>query len=416
MHTRPIWAEISRSRLLANYEKLRSLAGPETELLAVVKANAYGHRADLCAPWLADAGATWLGVTSVEEAIAVRAICPQARILVMCGLWPGEEDALAEHHLVPAVWELQHIALLARAAERHRLPAGGLPVHLEIDTGMSRQGVAATPEALTPVLDRIRATSALQLEGVFTHFASADELDAAQNRSQLEQFTQALEIIAAAGLHPTYVHAANSATLLGQRMQAPLAKLARQHQARLLARPGLALYGYTLPFLQPNGTPQPAPVPETELQPVLHWKARITALRRVEAGARVGYNATFTAPRSMQLALLPVGYADGLSRKLSSRAVGTSSNSEDSCGASHVLVRGVRAPIVGRVSMDLTTVDVSGVPGVSAGDEVVLIGEQTAPNGNIVRLTADDHARWAGTIPYEVLCAISARVPRLAVE
>lgn len=402
MPTRPLWAEISRNRLLTNFATLRSLAGSSAEVLAVVKANAYGHQATFCAPWLVEAGATWLGVTCVEEALAVRPVCPQARILVMCGLWPGEEEAILKEKLVPAVWELHHIDLLARAAAKRHAPAGSVPVHLEIDTGMSRQGVAATPEALVAILDRVRATPALRLEGVFTHFASADEPDSEQNQRQMAMLTQALAVLTEAGARPAWVHAANSAALLGQRVQSPLAKLAQARQARLLARPGLSLYGYALPFVR-HGTPStPAPGPETGLQPVLHWKARITSLRHVEAGAQVGYNATFTAPRPMLLALLPVGYADGLDRKLSN------------CG--HVLVRGVRAPIVGRVSMDLTTVDVGAVPGVSVGDEVALIGEQAAPDGSIVRVTADDHARWAGTIPYEVLCAISARVPRLAVE
>lgn len=397
------WAEISRSRLLANFKYLQAFASTRADLLAVLKADAYGHGATLCAPWLAD-GAEWLGVTSVEEGVAVRKACPldtkKTRILIMCGLLPGEEDALLDHALVPTVWELEHIELLAQAAERREQPAGSVPVHLEVDTGMSRQGVAATAEALTPILTKIRATPALHLEGIYTHFASPEVLDAAQNYEQEARFARALQFVAAADFHPTWVHAGNSSTLLGQQMLTPLEVLAYTHHARLLIRPGIALYGYALPFMHVSGSPQPEM--QMKLTPVLRWKTRIAALRRVEVGATVGYTATFTAPRAMQLALLSVGYADGLNRKLSNRG--------------HVLVRGRRAAIVGRISMDLTVVDVSEIPDAIVGDEAVLIGEQADSVGNTARITADDHARWAETIPYEVLCAISARVARVAVE
>ena len=402
MHTRPIWAEISRSRLTANFKKLQIVAGAQAELLAVVKADAYGHGVTLCAPWLAEAGAGWLGVTSVEEGVAVREVCSastsKARILVMCGIWPGEEDALLDNALVPTVWEAQHIELLARAAERRKLPANSLPIHLEIDTGMSRQGVAATQEALLSILQQIRATPALHLDGVFTHFASPEVLGAAQNHRQEAQFASALQIIAAAGFHPAWIHAGNTSTLLGRQMLAPLATLASTHRAQLLVRPGLALYGYALPFVHASSTSQAA----TDLEPVLCWKTRIAALRSVEAGTAVGYNATFIAPHAMHLALLPVGYADGLNRKLSNRGV--------------VLVRGRHAPIVGRISMDLTVVNVSEIADAAVGDEAALIGEQASPDGSVARVTAMDHAIWAETIPYEILCAISARVLRVAVE
>ncbi|HEX4021782.1 MAG TPA: alanine racemase [Acidobacteriaceae bacterium] len=404
MHTRPIWAGISRSHLIANFKNLQAVAGVETDLLAMVKGNAYGHGATLCASWLAAAGAEWLGVTSVEEGVAVRQVCPttagKPRILVMCGLWTGEEEAVLDDALTPAVWDMQHIELLATAAERRKLPPASVPVHLEIDTGMSRQGVAATPEALMPVLDRIRAASALHLEGVFTHFASAEVFDATQNLDQIENFARALEKIIGAGFRPAWVHGGNTATLLGPQMLSPLAALARLHHARLMMRPGIALYGYALPIVDVEGSSRQAlPV---ALEPILHWKTRVVSLREVEAGALVGYNATFTAKRPMRLALLPVGYADGLNRKLSNRG--------------HVLVRGRQAAILGRISMDLTLVDVSAITDVAVGDEVVLIGEQTAPDGSVMRITAADHAAWAETIPYEILCAISARVPRIAAE
>ncbi len=390
-------AEISRSRLVGNFSQLRSLAqrnsyGDRCDLLAVVKADAYGHAVSLCAPWLVEAGAQWLGVTSVEEGAAVRRLCPEARILVMSGLLNGEAAALLDARLVPTVWDLRHFEILAEAANQRSLRPGGIPVHLEIDTGMSRQGVHFATVELAAALDRLRAVPALQLEGVYTHFASPEVLDAEQNSQQMTRFQHAIGQIAAAGLRPRWIHAGNSATLLGQRQMEPLVALAKTLDAKLLLRPGLALYGYALPFV---GEPS-AELP-IQLQPILAWKTAIASLRTVETGMRIGYNGTFTAPAKMLLALLPVGYADGLNRKLSNRG--------------HVLIGGTAAPIVGRISMDLTVVDVSDAPDAAIGDGVVILGEQ-----NGVRVTADDHARWAETIPYEILCAIGARVPRVACD
>ena len=299
---------------------------------------------------------------------------------------------------MPTVWTAQHIELLAQAAERRNAANCSIPVHLEIDTGMSRQGVGL--DELLAILDRIRATPALCLDGVFTHFSSTEMLDSPQNDAQQQRFAEALQSIAAAGLHPTWIHAGNSSTLLAQDRLAPLSKLARQYGGKFLVRPGLALYGYALPFVQAAGA-QTRKMP-VALEPVLRWKTRIAALRTIEAGMAVGYGATYVAAQTMQLALLPVGYADGLNRRLSN------------CGS--VLVRGHRAAIVGRVSMDLTVVDVSQIPDVAVGDEVALIGEQSEASGNALRVTAEDQARWAGTISYEILCAISVRVARVGVE
>lgn len=394
-------AEISRSRLVENFARLRSLAqrtsGDRCDLLAVVKADAYGHSIALCAPWLAEAGAAWLGVTSVAEGVAARQLCNQARILVMSGLQPGEAAALLDARLVPTVWDLQHLNILADVASQRSLAPGSLPVHLEIDTGMSRQGVSFAAKELAAVLDGVRAIPALRLEGVFTHFASPEVLEAEQNPQQMMRFQQAVKQIAAAGFHPQWIHAGNSSTLLGRQQVEPLVALAKNLDANLLLRPGIALYGYALPFVGDHHAEMPV-----ELEPVLAWKTAITSMRTVEAGTKIGYNGTFVAPAKMQLALLPVGYADGLNRRLSSCQM------KD---GGHVLVRGMVAPIVGRISMDLTIVDVSNVPGAAVGDEVVILGEQ---NGQ--RITADDHACWAETISYEILCAIGARVPRVGCE
>ena len=395
-----IRAEISRSRLTGNFQRLRSLARSTSndeccDLLAVVKADAYGHGIAHCVPWLAEAGADWLGVTSAEEGVAVRRLCPQARILVMRGLLPGEADALLDADLVPTIWDHEHLYLLGEAATGRQLTDSSIPVHLEIDTGMSRQGLPCTASDVEKFLDHLREIPALHLDGVYTHFASPEMLDAEQNSQQMWRFERVVEQIATAGFCPQWLHAGNSSSVLGQQLAAPLAALAAKIGARCMVRPGIALYGYASRFVGEQAAT--AEAARDALQPVLTWKTAIASQRTVEAGASVGYDATFVAPNKMRLALLPVGYADGLNRKLSN------------CG--HVLVRGAAAPIVGRISMDLTVVDISHLPDAIIGDEVVLLGEQ---NGQ--RVSADDHARWAETIPYEILCAISARVPRVACE
>lgn len=383
-------AEISRSRLIENLAGLQRLARrtPGCELLAVVKADAYGHGACLCAPWLAEAGAEWLGVTSVQEGAAVRQVCPEPRILVMMGPYGQDVEQILDACLTPTVWDVAHLEALAGAARARSLPSGSIGVHLELDTGMCRQGVASG-EALAAVLAALPAYPELSLEGVFTHFAAPEELDSQQTLAQQKNFVRALEQIAAAGFRPQWIHAGNSSSLLSQRHVAPVAEIAAGLGARLLVRPGIALYGHALPF-----TGEAMEMPLT-LSPVMTWKTAIASLRTVEAGARIGYNGTFVAQRSMRLALLPVGYADGLNRKLSNLG--------------HVTIRQRPAPIVGRVSMDLTIVDVSEIADASVGDEVLLLGGNSG-------ITADDHARWAGTIPYEILCAVGARVPRVAVD
>lgn len=380
-HTRPIWADIARSRLLHNYRHLQQLAGSTADLLTVVKADAYGHALSLCAPALAAAGAGWFGVTSVEEAVKLRALCPAAHILAMSGPMPGEADGIFDHGLTPVVWDPGHLDLVVEAGRRRGVAAGTVPVHLEIDTGMSRQGVQ--PEQLGDLLRFFGPGSPLRLEAVMTHFHSPEDPQATQQ--QIHQLSAAIETLANNGLHPQFISAGSSADLLEQ-STAAVTNLATQAGARRMVRAGLALYGYS-----------PAGAAGNSLQPVLAWKARIVSLRDIPAGATAGYGATFHAQRPTRLALLPVGYADGLSRALSNRG--------------EVLIRGQRAPIAGRISMDQTMIDVTDIPGVAAGDEVAIIGEQGSQ-----RITAADLAQLTGTIPYEVLCGITARVPRVMVD
>ena len=383
------WVEISEERLRSNYEALVRVAGEGVAVLAVVKADAYGHGARVCAPVLGAAGAEWLGVTDAAEGIAVRealgAASGEHKILVMSGLLEEDAEAVVQHRLTPVVWTRQQMEWLAEAGAE-----APLPVHIEIDTGMARQGVAPGEE-LRALLDWMAGESRLRLDGMMTHFASSEVADSPLTIQQRQRFEQALQQVAKAGLHPVWVHAGNSSTVDNSAVTEQdcgslvwLREAAARLGARAMVRTGIALYGYCLPVEGGEALVEPA------LRPVMTWKTRVIGVRDVDTGATVGYNAIFAAPRPMRLALLPVGYADGLRRELS--------GSDDAAGG-WAMVRGRKAMIVGRVSMNLTVVDVTGIPGVSVGDEAVLLG-----NG----ITADDHARLAHTIAYEIVCGMRA--------
>ena len=385
---RPVWVEISSQRLLANYQKLRGMAGSKADLMAVVKADAYGHDALACAPLLAAAGAHWLGVTSTEEGCAVRAVCPQPHILLMSGIFRGDAETVIDWGLTPVVWEPWHLDLLEQVGMARSMAPGSIAVHLEIDTGMSRQGVSMGE--LAALLARFQSNSCLRLEGVMTHFSAPETISTIRPNPQLATLQAALESIAANRLRPQWLHAGNSSTIVAGPDRKALSQMALHAGARLMLRPGLALYGYvdrvTQDGLSWDGDPG--------VSPVLTWKTQVTSLRSLRAGDTAGYGNTFVASSDTRLALLPVGYADGFNRLLSNRG--------------YVLIRGQEAPIAGRVSMDQAMVDVTGIPGVAIGDEVVLLGSQ----GNET-LDAWDLADLCGTVPWEVLCAIGPRVPRV---
>jgi alanine racemase len=401
------WVEVSERRLAANYKVLSAAAGGDTPVLAVVKANAYGHCAAVCAPVLARAGAEWLGVADAAEGCALRdalaaaGIDPlrQPKILVMCGALSEDANAIVQKGLTAVVWERHQMEDLA-AAVAARLVGQPLAIHLEIDTGMARQGVAPGEE-LEVMLRWLKEQKGLHLDGVMTHFASAEVACSPQTAEQRERFEQAIAAVAAAGLRPAWVHAGNSSTIDNQGSGdnfSWLRRLANSVGARPMVRAGIALYGYCLPICPPiedahsttdDGASSQSCVRQ-DLQPVMTWKTRVIGLREVQPGDAVGYNATFSVGRPMRLALLPIGYSDGLRRELSS--------SNEKPGG-WVIVRGKRAPIVGRVSMNLTVVNVSEISDVAVGDEVIVLGDG---------ITADDHARLAGTISYEILCGVRA--------
>jgi alanine racemase len=393
---RPCWVEISARAFEDNYRFLNSLAAGNAELLAVVKSDAYGHSLDLCAPAAVRAGARWLGVTSVEEGVAARRLCPEARVLVMCGCFPGEGAAVVEHGLTAVVWEAWQLDELEGTARSAGFGLGSIPVHLEIDTGMSRQGVSL--DGLAAFVARLGADGPLRFEGLLTHLFAADESDGRVTEIQLARLDEALRQIAAAGFAGSawgleWLSVGSSAALLnGQAGR--IGALAGRFGMKAMIRPGLALYGVG-PQFEPD-EPAVVAAARARLKPVLSWKARVVGVRTVPAGAVVGYNGTFVTTETMRLALLPVGYADGLDRRLGN--------------SFSLLVRGERAPLVGRISMDLAVLDVTEIDGVEAGDEVVILGTQGSES-----ITAFEHAEAAGTIPWEVFTRIGARVRRVGV-
>ena len=367
------WAEVSLAALGENFHAVQKHVGEGVTICAVVKADGYGHGAVECALALEAQGAPWLGVTDAAEGRALRSAGIWARILLMTGIWKGEEDGIVAHNLTPTIWEAWHIERLEKAARKQQVD---LPVHLKVDTGMNRLG--ATIEAMPQLCAKLAACEHLHLEGVSTHFASAEVLDAEDAPRQMKVFEEALAVLAAHGLHPPLVHMGNSAAVS-----------ARPDSWKTMVRPGILLYGYSLPVMRGGKI---VAEPTLPLTPVLTWKTRVLTVKDVAAGEAVGYMGSYITKERSRIAVLPVGYADGYPRLLSNRA--------------RVIVRGEHAPVVGRVSMDLTTVDVGHIPNAAVGDEVVLIGVNNGKSVDAVEL-----ARLCETVPYEILCGISQRVP-----
>jgi alanine racemase len=375
--TRPTWAEVSLSALRQNYQTLVQYVGSGVTICAVVKAYAYGHGAVECAQALEQEGATWMGVTSLDEAIPLREEGIESRILLMTGFWRGEDEEIVRLGLTPTVWEVGHIEVLERAAAR--VGVSQHAVHLKLDTGMGRLGAA--PEELPQVCAALKSSPHLKVEGFSTHIASSEVLDAPSVGEQLKVFEDARRTLREYGFDPPLVHAANTSALISH------------HESwNTMVRPGLALYGYYLPFERAGRTVSGSGL-RLAVKPVLTWKTRILSVRQMRAGQALGYGGTYVTKAPSRIAVLPVGYADGLNRGLSS--------------GGRVIVREHYAPIVGRISMDLTLVDVTGIPGVNVADEVVLLGSSDS-----LSVDAREHAELARTIPYEILCAISKRVPR----
>lgn len=334
-----------------------------------MKANAYGHGAVAVSRALAQAGVTLLGVATLAEGIQLREAGIDAGVIVMGPLVQGEMPDLAAHRLTPVIYSEDFAIDLARVLRDKTVP---YPVHVEVETGMGRLGV--DQDRLLNLLQAPAFKGPLRLEGLMSHFADADSDDPSYTQSQLAQFTGLLERIRRAGVTVPLAHVANTAGIL---------RFPASHLDAV--RPGIGLYGYH------HSTNQEAEVP---LRPVLSLLTQIVQVRTIRPGETVSYSRTFTASRATRIGVLPIGYADGYNRLLSNKGA--------------VLIGGKRAPVVGRICMDMTMVDVTDVPEAQVGADVVLIGEQGAE-----RISAVDLARWQGTIPYEVLCAIGPRVRRL---
>ena len=369
------WAEVSLSALGENFHAVQKHVGKDVTICAVVKADGYGHGAVESALALEATGAQWLGVTDAAEGLALRGAGVTGRILLMTGIWKGEESGIVAQNLTPTIWEPWHIETLERAARKREKI---LPVHLKLDTGMNRLG--APRDAWPHLSEMLSASKHLSLEGVSTHFASAEVLDAEDAVRQMKLFEEGLAVLQRYGLRPRLVHMGNSAAMS-----------ARPDTWKTMVRPGIALYGYSLAFTRGG---EPAAVAELPLRPVLSWKTRVLTVKEVAAGQAVGYMGTFVTKERSRIAVLPVGYADGYPRLLSNRA--------------RVIVGGEYAPVVGRVSMDLTIVDVTQIRAAAVGDEVVLIGQSAGKSVDAVEL-----ARLCESVPYEILCGLSQRVPRI---
>ena len=375
--TRPTWADVSLTTLRQNFRTVQKHVGTNVTVCAVVKADAYGHGALECSRALESEGARWLGVTSLDEAIPLREASIQANILLMTGFWRGEENEIVRLHLTPTVWEQWQIESLDKAATG--LGVSKHPVHLKVDTGMGRLGVSL--EQLPRILAALTAAKHLLLEGLSTHLAASEVMDAPSVTEQQRNFETALQMVRQAGFQPQFVHVANTGAVIS-----------RRETWNTMVRPGIALYGYFSPF-ERAGREVGGGTLRLPVKPILTWKTRILSIRDFGPNHALGYNGTYVTRGPANIAVLPVGYADGFNRQLSNRG--------------RVIVRDHYAPIVGKVSMDLTLADVTGIPGVSVGDEVILLGV-----GDGLSVDALEHAKLANSTLYEILCNISKRVPR----
>lgn len=366
------WVEVSRPQIAANFQAIRKVVGPEVEIMPVVKADAYRHGAVEVSRTLEAQGARWLAVSNTEEGVTLREAGIRARILVMADFLPFAREALLEHDLTPVIHSLEDLAefnRLAVARERE------CRCHLKIDSGMGRLGVRADAAGIG---DAVLAAKNLEVEGLMSHFASAGNYQTSQTEDQMKLFDSVVSSLNGAGIHPSLIHLSSTIPVAYGRKQC----------WRGMVRPGHAIYGYVSPA---RGN---APARVLQVKPALAWRASVLSVKEVPAGALVGYGGMFRAPRPMRIAVLAAGYADGIPHRLSNRG--------------NVIVDAKLCPIVGAVSMDLTTIDVSQCPETKVGDPVTLLGSEGQ-----VSIDAQQIAKLAGTISYSVLCGIHARVKRI---
>jgi alanine racemase len=374
---RPVWAEISLKGIIKNLSLIRRHVGPKPKILAVVKSNAYGLGAVPISKALQKAGVEWFGVTCANEGIELREAGIRKRILVLTGFWPGEEKRLIASRLTPTVTRLDDVRHLERAAKSARLKSR-VPFHLKINSGMNRLGISS--EDIDAFVSALANCKHIQLEGTFTHFASAEDFSARQTDDQERLFSECLDGLRAQGVSPGIVHLANSGAIC-----------ARPSTYADMIRPGAILYGYYQSFDPPQKGEQVRE--RLPIEPCLSLRARIITLRDLPAGQGVGYSAKFVTERPSRIAVINAGYADGISRQRTNRGC--------------ALVRGRRVPLVGAISMDLTTLDVTDLPEVKLGDVVTIYGK----DGDDA-MVVSDIAREIGTVTSDLLCALGRRVPR----
>ena len=372
---RPTWAEVDLNALAHNFHVIREFVGPDVKVLAAVKANAYGHGAVECARRLTIEGVDWFGVALPEEGVELRKAGIAKPILCMGGSWEAQEALCIQQQLTPVVYRLD----VAKALNRAAADAGKtVDIHVKVDTGMGRLGVRC--DDLPEFCETLKRLQNIRVDGLMTHLASADDQAKIEHtEKQLRRFREALSMLRDNGFTPTHPHAANSAALF-----------AFPDAHFNLVRPGGTLYGFQRDVLPQNVGKRP-------LRPVMSLFSRIGFLKQVKKGEMLGYGGTFETQRDSVIATIPIGYDDGYRRIFSNKA--------------RVIVRNQFAPVVGRVSMDLTIIDVTEVPDVAVDDRVTLLG-----SSGECSITAEDLGELAETISYEITCGISNRVPRVYLE
>ena len=370
------WVEISLKQIADNFRAVQEVVGPDVEVMPVVKADAYRHGAVEVSRTLTNVGARWLAVSNVEEGAILRDRGITARILVMADFLPAEREGLLDYDLTPVIHSLGDIQHWDRMAAKRGMPTA---YHLKIDSGMGRLGTRAPCSEILSAIDSAKHT---RLEGLMTHFASAANYASSQTEEQLKAFEAVCSEMARAGVHPPFLHLSSTT---------PVA-YGRRGAWKRMVRPGHAIYGYISPVAK--GT---APQRLLDVRPALTWKTAVLAVKDLPAGALVGYGGIFRTTQPTRIAVLAAGYADGVPHRLSNKG--------------QVIVNGHLAPIIGAISMDLTTIDVTGCSPIAVGDSATLLGSEGG-----VSIDAQQIARVAGTISYSVLCGIHARVKRIYVD
>ncbi len=368
---RPAWAEVDLSCLASNLNTFRRTLPADVRIMAVIKADAYGHGAYEISRAALREGASMLGAASLEEGLELRRKGIVSPILILGYTDPRQSHLLLENDLTPAIFHWEAALSLSRQALALGKKA---PVHVKLDTGMSRLGLRESAESIA-FLEKLSRLPGIYIEGLFTHLATADEAEESFLQEQLQKFEAIIRESAKKGIHIPLKHAANSAAT---------ACFPQSHLN--MVRIGLGMYGY-----YPSGTISRE---RFKLRPVLSLKSRIVLLKRICPGAAVSYGRTFKAAAETLVAVVPIGYGDGYSRQLSNRGM--------------MLVRGRKVPVIGRVCMDLTMLDVGSLPEVAEGDEVVVYGKQGSQE-----ITVEQVAKQLGTISYELLCCINSRIPRI---